>query len=73
LGMGRLRTMADILGRTGPNTFLDQVELEERERKSAAIEGREPDFSIPNIAPLLATPSVVVEAEDEITEELNFD
>ncbi len=43
--------MADILNRTG-GPFLDQIELEARENKSARLEGREPNYAIDNLAPL---------------------
>lgn len=52
--------MVDILGRTGPNKFLDQEELEQREIRSAKIEGREPDFSVANLNPLLADENAVI-------------
>lgn len=42
--------MADIYNRDG-GPFLDQIEVEQREIKSARIEGREPDFSVKNLAP----------------------
>lgn len=50
--------MADILGRTG-GPFADQIELEAREIKSARIEGREPNFSVENMAPLLADENAI--------------
>ncbi len=50
--------MADILGRTG-GPYFDQLELEAREIRAARVEGREPNFSVDNLAPLLADENAI--------------
>lgn len=59
--------MSDFLGRVGSLPFLDQIEKETREIKSAAIEGRVPDFSPDNLDPLGLA---LVKEETKLREEL---
>lgn len=60
--------MVDIYGRTG-GPYLDQVELEATERRNATAEGREPDFSLANLLPLVhspAAPEAIPESESPV-------
>lgn len=44
--------MPDVYDRSSSLPFLDQLEWEQREMRSARIEGREPDFSKANLNPM---------------------